>query len=85
MMMWLDILQNIREDIFHFIFMTGILHRKRWSPQGKELLTGKKLLETAKKSGISDYGMIVEMETRAPGDPLQDLVECYNYLQNLKM
>ena len=54
-------------------------------PTGKGIIDWKKLLETARKSGISDYGMIVEMETRAPGDPLQDLIECYNYLQDLKM
>jgi sugar phosphate isomerase/epimerase len=59
--------------------------QKKVVPTGKGVIDWKKLLETAKKSGISDYGMIVEMETRAPGDPLQDLVECYNYLQSLKM
>lgn len=59
--------------------------QKKIVPAGKGVIDWKKLLETAKKSGISEYGMIVEMETRAPGDPLQDLVECYNYLQNLKM
>ncbi|HAM09528.1 MAG: hypothetical protein A2X05_02935 [Bacteroidetes bacterium GWE2_41_25] len=59
--------------------------QKKVVPTGKGVIDWKKLLETAKKSGISDYGMIVEMETKAPGDPLQDLVECYNYLQNLKM
>jgi sugar phosphate isomerase/epimerase len=68
------------------------LHIHDWDPEqkmvvptGKGIIDWKKLLETAKKSGISEYGMIVEMETRAPGDPLQDLIECYNYLQNLKM
>jgi sugar phosphate isomerase/epimerase len=59
--------------------------QKKVVPTGKGIIDWKKLLEAAKKSGISDYGMIVEMETRAPGDPLQDLVECFNYLQNLKM
>jgi sugar phosphate isomerase/epimerase len=59
--------------------------QKEVVPTGKGIIDWKKLLEAAKKSGISDYGMIVEMETRAPGDPLQDLIECYNYLQNLKM
>jgi sugar phosphate isomerase/epimerase len=58
---------------------------KKVVPTGKGVIDWKKVLTTAKKSGISDYGMIVEMETKAPGDPLQDLVECYNYLQNLKM
>lgn len=59
--------------------------QKKVVPTGKGIIDWKKLLAAAKKSGISDYGMIVEMETRAPGDPLQDLVECYDYLQNLKM
>jgi sugar phosphate isomerase/epimerase len=59
--------------------------QKEVVPTGKGIIDWKKLLEAAKKSGIADYGMIVEMETRAPGDPLQDLIECYNYLQNLKM
>jgi sugar phosphate isomerase/epimerase len=59
--------------------------QKKVVPTGKGVIDWKKLLETAKKSGIADYGLIVEMETKAPGDPLQDLVECYNYLQNLKM
>lgn len=64
------------------------LHMHDWDPEqkkivplGKGVINWKKLLKTARKSGISDYGMIVEMETRAPGDPLQDLVLCYNYLQ----
>ena len=52
--------------------MTGIRYR-RGVTTGKGIIDWKKLLEAAKKSGISDYGMIVEMETRAPGDPLQDL------------
>ena len=55
--------------------------QKKVVPTGKGVIDWKKLLEAAKKSGISDYGLIVEMETKAPGDPLQDLVECYNYLQ----
>jgi sugar phosphate isomerase/epimerase len=59
--------------------------QKKVVPTGKGVIDWKKLLETAKKSGISNYGLIVEMETKAPGDPLQDLVECYNYLQNLRM
>ena len=59
--------------------------QKKVVPTGKGVIDWKKLLEAAKKSGIADYGLIVEMETKAPGDPLQDLVECYNYLQNLKM
>jgi sugar phosphate isomerase/epimerase len=58
---------------------------KKVVPTGKGVIDWKKLLEAAKKSGISDYGLIVEMETKSPGDPLQDLVECYNYLQDLKI
>lgn len=59
--------------------------KKKIVPTGKGMIDWKRLLETARKSGIADYGLIVEMETRAPGDPLADLVECYNYLQNLKI
>ena len=59
--------------------------QKKLVPTGKGVIDWKKLLETAKKSGMADYGMIVEMETKAPGDPLQDLIECYNYLNNIKL
>lgn len=59
--------------------------QKKIVPTGKGIIDWKRLLETAKKSGIADYGMIVEMETRAPGNPLADLIECYNYLQDLKV
>ena len=59
--------------------------QKKLVPTGKGVIDWKKLLEISKKSGIADYGLIVEMETKAPGDPLQDLVECYNYLNNIKL
>ena len=59
--------------------------QKKIVPTGKGVIDWKKLLETAKKSGIADYGMIVEMETRAPGDPLADLIECFEYLNGLKV
>lgn len=58
---------------------------KKLVPTGKGVIDWKTLLETAKKSGLADYGLIVEMETKAPGDPLQDLVECYNYLNSIKI
>jgi sugar phosphate isomerase/epimerase len=57
--------------------------QKKVVPTGKGVIDWKKLLEAAKKSGIAEYGLIVEMETNAPGDPLQDLVECYKYLLNV--
>jgi sugar phosphate isomerase/epimerase len=67
------------------------LHMHDWDPKekkivaiGKGIVDWKKLLTKAKEGGLSDYGMIVEMETRSPGDPLQDLAECYQYLQTLK-
>jgi sugar phosphate isomerase/epimerase len=59
--------------------------QKKIVPTGKGIIDWKKLLETAKKSGISDYGLIVEMETRAPGDPLADLIECHDYLSKLNI
>ena len=59
--------------------------QKKIVPTGKGVIDWKKLLQAARKSGIAEHGLIVEMETRAPGDPLQDLVECYNYLQNLNL
>ncbi len=62
----IDYIAKYRDDIFHFIFMTGMPNRRKIVPTGKGIIDWKKLLETAKKSGIADYGMIVEMETRAP-------------------
>jgi sugar phosphate isomerase/epimerase len=68
------------------------LHMHDWDPQskkivalGKGIVDWKKLLTTAKEGGLSDYGMILELETKAPGDPLQDLVDSYQYLQTLKL
>lgn len=68
------------------------LHMHDWDPQSKKIVAlGKgvveweKLLTTAKDGGIADYGLILEMETRSPGDPLQDLAESYQYLQTLKL
>lgn len=68
------------------------LHMHDWDPDtkkivaiGKGVVDWKKLLTTAKDGGLADYGLIVEMETRSPGDPLQDLDESIQYLQTLKL
>jgi sugar phosphate isomerase/epimerase len=67
------------------------LHMHDWDPQqkkvvaiGKGIVDWKKLLTTAKNGGLAEYGLIVEMETRSAGDPYQDQVACYEYLENLK-
>jgi sugar phosphate isomerase/epimerase len=68
------------------------LHMHDWDPQSKKIVAlGKgvvdwnKLLTTAKEGGLADYGLILELETKAPGDPLQDLADSYQYLQTLKL
>ena len=68
------------------------LHMHDWDPQqkkivalGKGVVDWKKLLITAKEGGLADYGLILEMETKSPGDPLQDLADSYQYLQTLKL
>jgi sugar phosphate isomerase/epimerase len=68
------------------------LHMHDWDPDTKKIVAiGKgvvdwtKLLTTAKKGGLADYGMIVEIETDKSGDPFQGLVESYQYLQTLNL
>jgi sugar phosphate isomerase/epimerase len=68
------------------------LHMHDWDAEqkkivaiGKGIVDWKKLLITAKEGGLADYGLIVEMETRKPGDPLQDLITCYQYLSGLNL
>jgi sugar phosphate isomerase/epimerase len=68
------------------------LHMHDWDPKAKQIVAlgkgvvdWKKLLTTAKGGGIADYGLILELETRSPGDPMQDLIESYHYLRTLKL
>jgi sugar phosphate isomerase/epimerase len=68
------------------------LHMHDWDPKTKQIVAlGKgvvdwnKLLTTAKMGGLADYGLILELETRSPGDPMQDLIESYHYLRSLKL
>ena len=68
------------------------LHMHDWNPDtkkivaiGKGIVDWKKLLTTAKDGGLANYGMIVEMETRKPGDPLVDLEESIKYLETLNL
>jgi sugar phosphate isomerase/epimerase len=68
------------------------LHIHDWDPNsrqivalGKGVVDWKKLLTTAKGSGVADYGLILELETRSPGDPMQDLVDSYNYLRTINL
>jgi sugar phosphate isomerase/epimerase len=66
------------------------LHMHDWDPEkkkivplGKGIVDWKKLLVTAWQTGIADYGMILELESRPPDDPVQDLAISYNYLETL--
>jgi sugar phosphate isomerase/epimerase len=68
------------------------LHMHDWDPVnkkivpiGKGVVDWKKLLTTARNSGISGYGMIIEMETQPPDDPFDALASSYTYLDNLKL
>ncbi len=68
------------------------LHMHDWDPEQKKIVPigqgvvdWKKLLTTARKGGISDYGMIVEMETNPPDDPFEALALSYTYLNNLEI
>lgn len=68
------------------------LHMHDWDPEqqkivplGKGVVDWKKLLTTAKASGLADYGMILELESRPPDDPFEDLVTSYTYLSNLEL
>jgi sugar phosphate isomerase/epimerase len=66
------------------------LHMHDWDPEqkkivplGQGMVDWKKLLVTAWQSGIADYGMILELESRPPDDPLEALAISYTYLNNL--
>jgi sugar phosphate isomerase/epimerase len=59
--------------------------KKKIVPIGQGVIDWKKLLTTAKASGISEYGMIVELESRPPDDPFDALAISYTYLNNLKL
>jgi sugar phosphate isomerase/epimerase len=68
------------------------LHMHDWDPNakqvvalGKGIVDWKKLLSVAHDGGLADYGLILELETRLPGDPMQDLIDSYNYLRNLRL
>lgn len=81
-----DIIKYIRKYQGRFIS----LHMHDWDkkknkivPLGKGIVDWKKLLLTAKDSGIAEYGMILELESRPPDDPVQDLAVSYSYLQTL--
>ena len=57
--------------------------QKKIVPLGQGIVKWKKLLKTARKSGISDYGLILELESRPPDDPVEGLSVSYKYLQEL--
>lgn len=66
------------------------LHMHDWDPEkkkivplGQGIVDWKKLLVTAWQIGISDYGMILELESMPPDDPVQDLATSYSYLETL--
>jgi sugar phosphate isomerase/epimerase len=68
------------------------LHMHDWDPNtkqivalGKGIVDWKTLLTKAKDGGLADHGLILELETRSPGDPMQDLIDSYNYLRTLKL
>jgi sugar phosphate isomerase/epimerase len=68
------------------------LHMHDWDPVNKKIVSigqgivdWKKLLVTAWQSGISDYGLILELETNPPDDPFDALASSYTYLDNLKL
>jgi len=59
--------------------------QKKIVPLGQGVVNWKKLLKTARKSGISDYGLILELESRPPDNPIEALAISYTYLNNLKI
>jgi sugar phosphate isomerase/epimerase len=68
------------------------LHMHDWDPEkkkivplGQGIVDWKKLLVTAWQTGISEYGMILELESRPPDDPVQDLAVSYTYLNSLNL
>jgi sugar phosphate isomerase/epimerase len=68
------------------------LHMHDWDPEQKKIVPlgqgvvdWKKLLITAWQSGIADYGLILELESQPPDDPLDALAISYTYLNDLKI
>ncbi len=59
--------------------------KKKIVPLGQGVVDWRKLLVTAWQSGIADYGMILELESRPPDDPLEALAISYTYLNDLKI
>jgi len=59
--------------------------KKKIVPLGQGIVDWKKLLITAWQSGISDYGLILELESVPPDDPVEDLSTSLTYLNNLKI
>lgn len=49
-------------------------------PIGEGVIDWKKLMEKAGSAGIASYGLIVEIETRPPDDPLDGLRKSYAFL-----
>lgn len=68
------------------------LHMHDWDPEnqkivalGKGVVDWKKLLTIARAGGIADYGLILELESRPPDDPFEDLAVSYTYLNGLEL
>jgi sugar phosphate isomerase/epimerase len=68
------------------------LHMHDWDPEkkkivplGQGIVDWKKLLVTAWQSGLADYGLILELESVPPDDPIQDLSTSFTYLNNLEI
>jgi sugar phosphate isomerase/epimerase len=59
--------------------------KKKIVPLGQGMVDWKKLLITAWQSGLADYGMILELESVPPDDPVQDLATSFTYLNNLEI
>ncbi len=59
--------------------------KKKIVPLGQGVVDWKKLLITAWQSGIADYGLILELESVPPDDPIEALAISYTYLNDLKI
>jgi sugar phosphate isomerase/epimerase len=59
--------------------------KKKIVPLGQGMVDWKKLLVTAWQSGLADYGLILELESVPPDDPVQDLATSFTYLNNLEI
>jgi sugar phosphate isomerase/epimerase len=59
--------------------------KKKIVPLGQGMVDWKKLLVTAWQSGLADYGLILELESVPPDDPIQDLSTSFTYLNNLEI